>query len=119
VSAPFHCALMRPAAEQLDRFLGDVRFGAPAVPVVTNVEAAPNEDAARIRGLLVTQVTSPVRWTDSVRYMIAHGVTAFIELGPGNVLAGLIGKIDGNAKVVSVGDPGGVEAAAEALAVLG
>jgi len=119
VSAPFHCALMRTAAEKLDCFLGDVRFGAPAVPVVTNVEAAPNADAARIRGLLVTQVTSPVRWTDSVRYMIAQGVTTFIELGPGNVLAGLIGKIDGGAKVVSVGDPKGIEAAAEALTALG
>jgi [acyl-carrier-protein] S-malonyltransferase len=119
VSAPFHCALMRPAAERLDGFLGDIRFDAPAIPVVTNAEAVPNADAARIRGLLVTQVTSPVRWTDSVRHMLSHGVTTFIELGPGNVLAGLIGKIDGAAKVVSAGDPGGIEAAAEALAALG
>jgi [acyl-carrier-protein] S-malonyltransferase len=119
VSAPFHCALMRPAAESLDRFLGDVRFAAPGFPVVTNVEAAPNADAARIRGLLVSQVTSPVRWTDSVRFMIAQGVTTFIELGPGSVLAGLIAKIDGGAQVVSVADPGGVEAAAAALGALG
>jgi len=119
VSAPFHCALMRPAAERLDAFLGDIRFGAPIVPTVTNVEAAPNGDAARIRGLLVSQVTSPVHWTDSVRYMISQGVTTFVELGPGNVLAGLIGKIDAGATVISADDPNGLEAAAEALVRLG
>ena len=119
VSAPFHCALMRPAAEKLDAFLGGIRFAAPAIPIVTNVEAAPNDDAARIRDLLVAQVTSSVRWTDSVRFMMANGVTTFVELGPGNVLAGLIGKIGADAKVFSAGDPGGLEAAAEALARLG
>jgi [acyl-carrier-protein] S-malonyltransferase len=119
VSAPFHCALMRPAAEKLGAVLGGIRFDAPAVPIVTNVEAAPNGDAARVRDLLVAQVTSPVRWTESVRYMIAQGVTTFVELGPGNVLAGLIGKIDPGAKVFSAGDPNGLDAAAEALAELG
>jgi [acyl-carrier-protein] S-malonyltransferase len=118
VSAPFHCALMHPAAEKLGAFLGDIRFGTPAVPIVTNVEAAANSDAARIRDLLVTQVTSPVRWTDSVRFMISHGVTTFVELGPGNVLAGLIGKIDAGAKVFSAGDSAGIDIAAEALASL-
>ena len=116
VSAPFHCALMQPAADKLGAFLGGVKLRAPAVPVVTNVEAAPNTDGGRIADLLVSQVTSSVRWTDSVRAMIAAGVTTFIELGPGSVLAGLIGKIEGSATVLSVGDPGGVAAAAKALA---
>jgi len=116
VSAPFHCALMRPAAEALGSFLGGVRFQPPAVPVVTNVEASPNVDASRIADLLVAQVTSSVRWTDSVRHMISCGVSTFIELGPGNVLAGLIGKIDRNTKVISVGDPSGVAAAVKELA---
>lgn len=119
VSAPFHCALMRPAAERLAAFLREVRFAAPTAPIVTNVEAAPNADASRIRDLLVTQVTSPVRWTDTVRRMIEEGVTTFVELGPGSVLAGLIKKIDAGATVVSAGDPKGIEAAATALAELG
>lgn len=116
VSAPFHCGLMRPAAERLGAFLGGVRFLDPAVPVVTNVEAAPNADGGRVRDLLVSQVTSSVRWTDSVRYMMANGVTTFVELGPGNVLAGLIGKIDAGVRVVSAGDPGGIDEALGALA---
>jgi [acyl-carrier-protein] S-malonyltransferase len=116
VSAPFHCALMRPAAEKLGAFLGGVRFRDPTAPVVTNVEAEPNTDAGRIPELLVSQVTSSVRWTDSVRYMIGNGVTTFVELGPGNVLAGLIAKIDAGVKVVSVGEPGGVAEAVKGLA---
>jgi len=115
VSAPFHCALMRPAAEGLAGVLDGVRFAAPTIPVVTNVEATPNTDGARIRDLLVAQVTSSVRWTDSVRHMVAQGVDLFVELGPGNVLAGLIGKIADGATVVSVGDPRGVAAAIDAL----
>jgi [acyl-carrier-protein] S-malonyltransferase len=115
VSAPFHCALMKPAADKLGAVLLDVRFHAPTAPVVTNVEASPNTDAGRIADLLVSQVTSSVRWTDSVRYMIASGVTTFVEIGPGNVLAGLIGKIDGDARVISVGDPSGVAAAVKEL----
>jgi len=116
VSAPFHCALMAPAADRLDGFLSDVRLSTPRVPVVTNVEATPNTDGARVRELLVRQVTSPVRWTESVARMIGDGVTTFVELGPGNVLAGLIRKIDSTVKVVSVNTPASVDGALEELA---
>ena len=119
VSAPFHCALMLQAAAKLETFLEAVRFGAMIVPVVSNVEAAPNADASRISSLLVAQVTSPVRWTDSVRTMISRGVRTFVELGPGNVLGGLIAKIDAETEVLSAGDPAGIEAAAAVLARLG
>lgn len=115
VSAPFHCALMASAATQLDAQLADVEFGLPVPPVVTNVEATPNMDAIRIRSLLVQQVTAPVRWTESVRYMIDEGVSTFIEFGPGNVLAGLISKIDKSVEVISVGSPDGIEIAKETL----
>ncbi|MBN2341284.1 MAG: ACP S-malonyltransferase [Deltaproteobacteria bacterium] len=115
VSAPFHCALMAPAADKLNTFLNDVQFGKPVPPVVTNVEAFPNMDAERIRELLVKQVTSPVLWTDSVRYMIGQGVSTFIEFGPGNVLAGLISKIDSSVEVISVNTPDGIDKAKEVL----
>jgi [acyl-carrier-protein] S-malonyltransferase len=111
VSAPFHCELMRPAAERLDDFLAGVAFTAPRMPVVANVTAAPNMDAARIRELLVRQVTSPVRWTDTVRFLQEQGVRRFVEFGPGNVLAGLIRKIDREVEVVSAGAPEGISKA--------
>jgi [acyl-carrier-protein] S-malonyltransferase len=115
VSAPFHCALMEPAARDLDGFLGDIPVSEPAVPVVTNVEATPNSAAGRVRELLVRQVTSPVRWTDSVNQMLGAGVTTFVEFGPGTVLAGLIRKIDSSAKVLSVGSPSALEKTLEEL----
>jgi [acyl-carrier-protein] S-malonyltransferase len=94
VSAPFHCALMRPAAEKLAAELARVRFRAPAVPVVTNVEAEPNRDAARFAGLLERQVTAPVRFVECVRKLVALGVTRVLEVGPGGVLSGLVARID-------------------------
>jgi len=94
VSAPFHCPLMEPAVTRLAAELGQVRFQDPTIPVVTNVEAAPNTDGARIAGLLTRQVTAPVRWTESVRKMIELGVTEFHELGPGRALSALIKQID-------------------------
>jgi [acyl-carrier-protein] S-malonyltransferase len=109
VSAPFHCALMEPAARELDDYLTDIQIAAPAIPVVSNVEAEPNTDEGRVRELLVRQVTSPVRWTESVEKMIDAGVSTFIELGPGAVLAGLIRKIDGSARVISAGTPEGID----------
>ena len=115
VSAPFHCALMAPAAAKLNSFLDNITFGMPVPPVVTNVEATPNLDASRIQQLMIHQVTSPVRWTDSIRYMIGEGVRTFIEFGPGNVLAGLISKIDSSVEVISVGSPAGVDKAKELL----
>ena len=115
VSAPFHSALMEPAAKQLDGVLGELKYAELKVPVVTNVEAEPNSDASRIHELLVRQVTAPVLWTDSVRKMIEQGVHTFIEFGPGNVLAGLLRKIDKEASVVSVNAPSGVDKAIEIL----
>jgi len=115
VSAPFHCALMEPAATGLNGFLGEIDFVDPITPVVTNVEAEPNSDGNRIRDLLVRQVTSPVRWTESVAFMIGQGVTRFVEFGPGNVLAGLIAKIDSSIKVMSVNTPESLEKALESF----
>lgn len=92
VSAPFHCALMAPAAEAVKRALGDVVFNAPKFPVISNVEAAPNEEPARIADLLVRQVASPVLWQQSMEWLAAQGVTAALEIGPGKVLAGLARK---------------------------
>ncbi|MDD5307295.1 MAG: ACP S-malonyltransferase [Deltaproteobacteria bacterium] len=115
VSAPFHCALMAPAARGLAKVLEGVRFADPRPPVVTNVEAAPNADGSRVADLLVRQVVSPVRWTDSVRFMLDAGVTTFVELGPGNVLAGLVRRIERSATVVSVDTPKAAEEAARLL----
>jgi [acyl-carrier-protein] S-malonyltransferase len=116
VSAPFHCSLMAPAAARLDDFLGGIEVSDPAIPVVTNVEALPNSSGARVRELLVKQVTSPVRWTDTIQQLVDAKVDTFIELGPGNVLAGLIKKFDRSLNVVSINSPAGIE---KALNVLG
>ncbi len=115
VSAPFHSALMEPAAEKLDGVLKKINFSELSVPVVTNVEAKPNGDASRIHDLLVRQVTAPVLWIDSIQLMLEEGTETFIEFGPGNVLAGLLRKIDREAKVVSVNSPSGVDKAIEIL----
>ena len=93
VSAPFHCALMTPAGERLRNVLGGIAVGTLAVPVVSNVEAQPNQDASRIRDLLVAQVSAPVRWDESVQTMNQLGVDRFVEIGPGKVLAGLVKRI--------------------------
>jgi [acyl-carrier-protein] S-malonyltransferase len=115
VSAPFHSSLMEPAAAQLDGVLNEIDFSELSVPVVTNVEAKPNSDAGRIHELLVRQVTAPVLWTDSIRLMLEEGIQTFIEFGPGNVLAGLLRKIDREANAVSVNSPSGVDKAIEIL----
>ena len=93
VSAPFHCALMQPAAEAMEEALKDVTIRPPTPPLVSNVEAEAVTDPDAIRSGLVAQVTATVRWRDSVTYMSAHGVTRFIELGSGKVLTGLIKRI--------------------------
>jgi len=89
VSAPFHCSLMAPAAEALDRALAEVRFGSLQFPVLSNVEALPNTDSARVRELLVKQVAGAVRWQETLEWMAQRGVTSAWEIGPGQVLAGL------------------------------
>jgi [acyl-carrier-protein] S-malonyltransferase len=109
VSAPFHCPLMVPAGEQLDGVLEQLKFGDLQVPVVTNVEAQANRDSSRIRDLLVAQVSAPVRWQESVEYMAAQGVTKFIEIGPGKVLAGLVKRIAKGVEVANFEDCAGLE----------
>ena len=113
VSAPFHCALMKPAEERLAPELRALATKDPSIPVVANVDAEPKRDVRSAIEALVQQVSSPVRWDDVVRRLIAEGVTRFVELGPGTVLAGLIRKIDRSVTVVSVEDPEGVSALTE------
>jgi [acyl-carrier-protein] S-malonyltransferase len=110
VSAPFHCALMRPAAEAMAAALAKATILAPKVPLIANVSASPTVDPAVIRANLVAQVTGTVRWRESVVYMSAHGVTRFVELGAGKVLAGLIKRIADGAIATSVGTPADVAA---------
>lgn len=102
VSGPFHSSLMREAAERLTDTLQNVNLSSPSVPVIANVTAQPVSDAEEIRGLLVEQVYSPVLWHDSVEWMISQGVDTFVEIGPGNVLTGLIKKIDKNVKLINI-----------------
>jgi hypothetical protein len=105
VSAPFHCALMQPAADAMREALAGVRVNAPAVPVVANVEAGPITDPAAIRDALVRQVTGTVRWRESVAYMAAQGVQAFHEVGSGKVLTGLVKRIAAGASATAIGAP--------------
>jgi [acyl-carrier-protein] S-malonyltransferase len=104
VSAPFHCALMAPAARALEAELADVPVRSPRFPIVANYDARPNADAGRIKELLVRQVDGAVRWEESVRAMVERGVTRALEIGPGKVLAGLVKRIAKDLKVLSVSD---------------
>jgi [acyl-carrier-protein] S-malonyltransferase len=110
VSAPFHCSLMAPAAARLAASLRDVGVGALRVPVVSNVEAVAYTDAGRTKELLERQVTAPVRWEESVRALVALGVTHAYELGPGTVLTGLCKRIAPEMKAAAVADPAQVRA---------
>lgn len=106
VSAPFHCPLMAPAREGLEPMLAETRFGDPRVPVVTNVDAAPAATADAARGALVRQIDSPVRWVESVEWMIDRGgVEAFVEVGPGSVLLNTIKRIRPEAERIPLGGP--------------
>ena len=109
VSAPFHCALMEPVKPRLAEVLARCRMSAPRIPVVSNVEASPNADAARIVPLLLLQVSAPVRWVESVRALAAAGVTRVVELGPGKVLGGLVKRISKDIEVLNVEDPASLE----------
>jgi [acyl-carrier-protein] S-malonyltransferase len=104
VSAPFHCALMRPAEARLAEHLASVRFADPAFPVVCNVTAAPIESGAQAREALVRQVCSPVRWTESVRTLVSLGAALFVEVGPGRVLSGLLKRIEKGAEAMNAED---------------
>lgn len=110
VSAPFHCALMQPAADVMAEALSKVQVNKPAVPVVANVTASPLSDPAEIVTSLVKQVTGTVRWRECVAYMAAQGVTQFYEVGAGKVLAGLNKRIADGATTTSIGTPDDVAA---------
>jgi [acyl-carrier-protein] S-malonyltransferase len=115
VSAPFHCALMQPAADAMAEALAKVEIKSPAVPLVANVLASPISDPAEIRQRLVQQVTGTVRWRECVARMAADGVTDIYEIGSGKVLAGLAKRIVPTLNAVSVGTPQDVEAVLSAL----
>jgi [acyl-carrier-protein] S-malonyltransferase len=115
VSAPFHCALMQPAADAMAEALADVEIKAPVVPLIANVVAGEVNDPEDIRTHLVEQVTGVVRWRESVRYMADSGVTTLYEIGAGRVLSGLARRIERSLETVSVGSPDEIDAAVEAL----
>jgi len=115
VSAPFHCALMEPAARAMEAALAEVDMQAPAVPVVANVRAEAVSDPAEIRALLVEQVTGSVRWRESVQYMGGQGVTQTWEIGAGKALSGMVRRIDKEIAVAAVGTPDDVASAAAAI----
>jgi [acyl-carrier-protein] S-malonyltransferase len=115
VSAPFHCALMAPAADAMAAALETTMPGAPVVPLISNVSAAKVTAPAEIARLLVAQVTATVRWRESVLAMAALGVDSFVELGTGKVLAGLVKRIVPDAATVSAGSPADIEALLKTL----
>ncbi len=115
VSAPFHCALMQPAEDRLAPELRALAAVDPAIPVVANVDAEPKRDAHGAIEALIRQVSSPVRWEEAVRRLIAEGARTFVELGPGTVLSGLIRKIDRTVTLMNVEDPDSLTVALDQL----
>jgi [acyl-carrier-protein] S-malonyltransferase len=115
VSAPFHCALMQPAADVMAGALGGTRMIDPAVGLIANVTAEPVDDANEIRGLLVSQVTGLVRWRETIEYMAAHGIDTIIELGTGKVLSGLAKRINPDLALHSVATPQELDAFVKTL----
>ncbi len=115
VSAPFHCALMAPAAEAMAEALADVDIAAPRVPLIANVTASEITEPDDIRARLVEQVTATVRWRESVAHMAEKGITQLFELGAGKVLTGLARRIDRNLDAVAIGTPKDIEAVADTL----
>ena len=115
VSAPFHCALMKPAQDRLAPELRALAAQPPQIPVVANVDAEPKRDAASAVDALIRQVSSPVRWEDVVRRLMTEGVTTFVELGPGAVLSGLIKKIERSVTVMNIEKADDLEPAIERL----
>ena len=105
VSAPFHCALMKPAAERLRERLREVHFNTPLIPVLNNIDVAAPVDADAIRDALYRQAFGPVRWVEVVQALRARGLTRIVECGPGKVLAGMVKRIDGELLTGSVFDP--------------
>ena len=117
VSAPFHCALMRPAQEKLAPHLERLRFNEPRMPVVTNVDARITTAPDELRDALLRQVASPVRWLESMQLLIDQGVETVVEIGPGKVLSGLMRQTSREVKCLNVEDAASLEATRAALAV--
>lgn len=115
VSAPFHCSLMQPAADAMAEALGKTTIHTPSVPVVANVTAEAVMDPARIRGLLVEQVTSMVRWRESMAWMKTKGIDTYVEVGAGKVLSGLVKRLDKDATGLSVQGPEDIDALVKTL----
>ncbi|MDZ7708783.1 MAG: ACP S-malonyltransferase [Roseovarius sp.] len=115
VSAPFHCALMQPAADAMEEALAGVEIKAPAVPLVANVRAAPVTDPADIRALLVAQVTGSVRWRESVQFMAGAGVTEIWEIGAGKALSGMVRRVDRAITCRAIATPAEAQDAAASL----
>ncbi len=111
VSAPFHCALMRPAQERLSFELEQVAFNQASIPVVTNVDARITTEPAELRDALFRQVSAPVKWSESVDLLLQQGVKSFVEVGPGKVLSGLMRQINRDANCLNVEDSASLEAA--------
>ncbi len=116
VSAPFHCPLMQPAADEMAAALAGTAFSAPVAPIVANVTASPVHDPEQIRRLLVEQVTGRVRWRESIAWLAADGgVTRFVEVGTGKVLTGMIKRIAPDAEALALNSPAELEAFAKSL----
>lgn len=116
VSAPFHCALMKPAAEALKPALAQTAFAAPAIDVVNNIDVQAPREADAIRDALYRQAFGPVRWVETIQAMRARGVGAIFECGPGKVLSGMVKRIDADARTTTVLDPASLAQAKEMLA---
>lgn len=117
VSAPFHCGLMKAAEQRLEPELRALTTVDPAVPVVANVDAEPKHDGAASIEALVRQVSAPVRWEDVVRRLASAGVSTYVEVGPGNVLSGLVKKIHPDAQVLTFGSPENLDAIVAACSI--
>tara|TARA_B100001123_G_scaffold335224_1_gene378752 strand:+ start:100 stop:1032 length:933 start_codon:yes stop_codon:yes gene_type:complete len=102
VSAPFHCSMMKSASEKMRDKIENTDFFQPKPSIISNVTAQEENDSSRIKSLLIEQITSRVRWRESVNYLIKHGVDDFLEIGPGKVLSGLVKKINKNVKVANI-----------------
>ena len=119
VSAPFHCALMKPAQERLAHDLNSLRFNAPEIPVVSNIDAQPKTSGSASRQALVEQVTGAVLWSNSIQKLIELGVKTFIEVGPGKVLTGLMRQIDRSQTALNVSDEDSLQKATNLFATSG
>ncbi len=115
VSGPFHSELLKPAAEKMADVLDELTITDAEIPVVANVTAEPVTGADEIRSKLIEQIYSPVRWEETVRYLLDEGVDTFVEIGPGKVLSGLVKKVHRRATTVAISDPESLEAAVKKL----